>query len=164
MFVQIVIELLGVPRAIEHVAGVVVHVGLDRLLHLRHRREPVVTCGVRADQAGLTFDEREQRRDRLRETGEDEVVDSRVEHPLVQVDPIVGGADELGIEEREGDVVSRCVDDDVEVIGGAVVEVNRRPVESVDVGLGDDITGAEPERQLDRLGRMRFEELVIGRR
>jgi hypothetical protein len=41
-----------------------------------------------------------------------------------QVDPVVGRRDEVGVEEREGDAVAGAVDDDVDVLAGAVGELD----------------------------------------
>ena len=162
MLVDEEIDLLRVPRTIEHVAGVLLLVADDDLFHFGHRRQPVATGRVRRDEAGLALDKREQRGCRLGESDKRQIVDAGLEHPLVQRDVVVGSAHEVLVEEREGDVVPRGVDDDVEVGLCVVVEMHCGPVEATDIGLGDDIARPEPQRQFHRLRRMRLEELVIG--
>ena len=77
VLVDEVVELVGVPRTVEHVAHVALLVGVDHPLHLGDRRRHVVAHGVGRDQPRLALDEREQRRRGLGEAGEDQVVDAR---------------------------------------------------------------------------------------
>ena len=69
---------------------------------------------------------------------------------------VVRCAQHVRVEERERDVVAGRVDDDVEVVGGAVLEVHGLAVEAADVGPGDHVARAEAQRQLDRLRRVRL--------
>ena len=161
MLVIEVVHLLGVPRPVRAMSAVQLLVGVDHPLHLGHRRQGVAPDRVGRQQPGLAFHEREQRRNRLCETHEHQIVHAGLEHPFVEPDVVVGGIDNIAVEERERDVVARRVDDHVEVVTGPVLEMHSGTVQAGHVGLRDDITRPQPQRQLHRLRRMRFEELVI---
>jgi hypothetical protein len=61
-----------------------------------------------------------------------------VEDVLVQEDLVVRRRQEVGVEEREGQLVARAVHDEVGVDARAVGEVDPVALEAVDVRLGHD--------------------------
>src|SRR5262249_51532352 len=76
------VVLVGVPRdlhrvrrAVRVVPAVLHLIAADRLLHLRDRRQGVVPARIAGDELRLQLDEREERRHRLRETDERQVID-----------------------------------------------------------------------------------------
>ena len=75
-----------------------------------------------------------------------------------------GADEELGVEEREADLVAGRVDDRVDRLDRAVGEAHAVAEQLGDVALGDRVAGAEAPEQLAGDGRVGVEEVVVGRR
>lgn len=116
------VHLDGVPGRRDVAAAQASAVGGDLAEHL-------LQCGQRAsvqqqvgDPVRLRFRQRHDRAERLDEADEVETVLVRRDDTVVQGQVVVTGVDQLVPEEREGDVVSRGVDDRVDVLHAAVLE------------------------------------------
>src|SRR5205807_20336 len=114
-----------------------------------------------AGELGLALGEREDRRYRLAESDEAEVVKPRLEHPLVQRQDIARCRDELRIEEWEADLVAGRIDDRVDPLDASVAEPDSIAEQLGHIGLGDSVARAEPQQQLAGDGRMGLQEVVI---
>ena len=90
----------------------------------------VFTGEVGRDELALLLGEVDERRHGLRESHEEEVVDSGLHHSFEQWESVVIVRQQIRItEEGEADVVAGGADDHVDVLGGAVREVNLLSVE-----------------------------------
>ena len=96
---------------------------------------------------------------------EEEAVELGVDDAAVERDAVVGRVQELVVEEREGDLVARAVDDQVELLGGAVHELDGAPAgKARDVRLDLDVAVAQPGKEVGRDGGVGLRELVVGLR
>ena len=68
-----------------------------------------------------------QRHDRAERLDEPDEVEARVRgnDPAVEGNPVLGRRDEVRVEERKGDLVTRAVDDEVDLLLAAVREPDR---------------------------------------
>jgi hypothetical protein len=117
---------------------------------------------VVGDELGLALGDRHDRPERLDEPDEVDPRHVGMEDVLVQRDLVVGRRQELGVEEREAQLVARAVDDEVGVDARAVGEVDPVALEAVDVRLRRDrpVREAVEDPAGDR--GMRLAELVVG--
>ena len=85
------------------------------------------------------------------------------ERALEEGQAVVGRREQLGVEEREGDLVARRVDDRVDLLDAPVLEGDAVAPQLGDVGLRRRVAGAETQQQLARDGRVGLQEVVVGR-
>jgi hypothetical protein len=87
--VGVEVDLHAVTRAVVEVPEVHLLVGRDDVLHLARRRERVATVDRRRNELGLLLGEVHQRRQRLGQAEEEQVLEAGLHHPLEQRERVV---------------------------------------------------------------------------
>ena len=115
------------------------------------------------DPVRLRLGQGHRRAQRLQQRQEEHVVDLGMEHPAVQRQVVVGGRDQVLVEEREGDLVAGAVDDEVDVLlDRAIGEAHRRALERRDVRLGHDLAVGHAREDVVGDRRVGLADEVVG--
>ncbi len=109
----------------------------------------------------LSLGERHDRSQRLEESGEEHVGDVGVDDPAEKLDAVLGGRDEVLLEEREGDLVARAVHHHVGLHRAAVREPDPSRGERLDVRLRGDGAVLDAVEDAPGDGRVGLAEAMV---